>query len=111
MNIRSGIFSKAYNLAMLEFLISGITITAQPQSWQSIGPGGGGAFYSPAISPYNPEEIFFPSDMSDLFHTTNMGASFSIVNFQYITSGNMTKVQYTNDPKILYTINQHGWRY
>ena len=88
------------------FYISSISLLAQPQSWQSYGPGGGGALYSPSISHHNPLEIFIPTDMSDLFHTTDFGASYSTVHFKYITAGMMTKVQYTNNPKILYTINQ-----
>ena len=80
---------------------------SQPAAWQSFGPGGGGAFYCPQINPVNPKEFYVSSDMSDLFHTTDFGNSYSIVHFKYITSGSMTNVQFTNDPKILYTINQN----
>ncbi|MDQ1266124.1 MAG: hypothetical protein QG635_1276, partial [Bacteroidota bacterium] len=52
------------------------------------------------------QEIFFPTDMSDLFHTTDLGASYTTVHFKYITAGTMSQVQFTNDSKILYTINQ-----
>ena len=99
--------SKPTVFVLLLFSIFCLSLKAQPNSWQNIGPGGGGAFYSPSISPYNPNEIFFASDMSDLFHTTDLGNSYSIVNFQYITAGGMTKVQFTNNQKILYTINQN----
>jgi hypothetical protein len=91
------------------FLLSliSVKIYSQAAAWQSYGPGGGGALYSPVISPHNPQEIFFPTDMSDLFHTTDFGASYTTVHFKYITAGPMTNVQFTNEQNILYTINQN----
>ena len=77
---------------------------SQPAKWENIGPGGGGAFYCPSFNPANPNEYYLTSDMSDLFHTTDFGNSYNIVNFQYITAGGAS-VQFTNDKNILYTIN------
>lgn len=99
-------YTRCFNLLLFSVIVV-INLKAQPTMWQNIGPGAGGAFYSPSISPFNSDEVFFPSDMSDLFHTKDKGASYNIVNFQYITAGTMTKVEFTNDPMILYTINQH----
>ncbi len=107
MNIKILVSINAFFALCSVCFITSNVLLSQPTSWKSIGPGGGGAFYSPSISPFNPSEVFIPSDMSDLFHTTNLGNSFSIVNFQYITAGIPTKVQFTNQPNILYTINQH----
>ncbi|MCX6154325.1 MAG: T9SS type A sorting domain-containing protein [Candidatus Kapabacteria bacterium] len=97
----------SFSLAL--FLSAGAAniVFSQPANWTNIGPGAGGAFYNPQISPFNPNEIFFPSDMSDLFHTTDLGNTFKIINFQYITSGGSSLVQFTSDPKILYTIDNN----
>ncbi len=107
MNIKILVSINAFYTLCSFFFITSNVLFSQPTSWKNIGPGGGGAFYSPSISPFNPSEVFIPSDMSDLFHTTDLGSNFSIVNFRYITAGIPTKVQFTNQQNILYTINQH----
>ena len=94
-------------IPVLFFFFISSQLHAQPSTWKNIGPGGGGAFYVPQISPFNQSEIYFASDMSDLFHTTDGGNTVSIVNFQYITAGGVTRVSFTNDKNIIYTINQN----
>jgi photosystem II stability/assembly factor-like uncharacterized protein len=100
-------FRKQFLLILFLFLIALESPKSQPAQWENIGPGGGGAFYVPQISPFNPNEMFFSSDMSGLYHTTDLGNYCSIVNFQYVTAGGVTRVSFTNDQNILYTINQH----
>ena len=78
---------------------------AQPAEWQSRGMGGGGALFSPSISPHNEQEIFIACDMTDLFHSTTAGRNWEIVHFEEIRSLPDTKVQFTSDPNILYAIN------
>jgi len=34
---------------------------------------GGGAFFGPSFSPYNNNEVFAASDMSGVYHSTNLG--------------------------------------
>ena len=58
------------------------TCFAQPASWSSRGIGGGGALFSPSINPVNSSEYYIACDMSELFHTTNGGQTYSMVNFQ-----------------------------
>src|SRR5262249_39976305 len=43
--------------------------------------------------------------MSQLFHTTNGGASWQQVDFRQIQGGHETRVQYTEDPNILYALD------
>lgn len=80
-------------------------INAQPASWKSTGIGGGGAFFAPSISPANDNEYYVGSDMSDLFHTTDFGLSYTMVPFSKIEGGHYSAVQWTNDPNILYCID------
>jgi len=76
-----------------------------PASWESRGIGGGGAMFSPAINPLNPDEYYLACDMSELFHTTNFGLSYSQVNFDEMQAFNTSKVWFTVTPGLLYCIN------
>jgi photosystem II stability/assembly factor-like uncharacterized protein len=96
-------------LAMAGFLVSAASLSAQvPASWQSRGVGGGGAMYSPSINPINDSEYFVASDMSDLFHTTNFGDSYSLVDFRQVQAGHESGVRFTNNPLIAYTVSSPG---
>lgn len=81
------------------------SLFAQSNNWQPRGIGGGGALFSPSISPYNADEIFIACDMTDLFHTTNTGKDWQVVPFAEIRAYPDTRVQFTNDPDILYAIH------
>jgi photosystem II stability/assembly factor-like uncharacterized protein len=83
-----------------------IQLYSQPTKWTPKGIGGGGAFFAPSISPYDPQKIFMNSDMSELFFTTNSGLEWEVVPFVQITAFNETNVQFTSDLNILYTV--HG---
>jgi hypothetical protein len=80
-------------------LLSAIT------DWSSRGPGGGGAFFSPSFSPYNSNELYTVSDMSGLYHTTNLGQSWSVADFRQIQGGPASQVQFTSNPNILYALD------
>jgi len=79
---------------------------AQPSQWSARGIGGGGALFSPSWSPHNPNELFMACDMTELFHTTNLGQSWSAKHFRQIqTTNNRGLVQFTNTPSLLYTVD------
>jgi hypothetical protein len=42
--------------------------------------------------------------MSGLYHTTDFGSSYSLMDFRQIQGGHDSRVQYTQDPKTLYCI-------
>lgn len=84
---------------------SASSLHAQPPSWSSRGVGGGGALFSPSFSPYRPLELFVACDMSELFHTTNAGAPWTLIPFQQIEGNRSTHVQFTSDPNTLYAID------
>ena len=79
-----------------------------PTDWTIRGVGAGGALYAPAISPFNPQEYYFASDMSELYHTTNFGDSCSALNFQQIQGGHFSAVQFTSNANILYSLTYTG---
>ena len=88
------------------FILSFLSTTnAQPSTWTTTGIGGGGALYSPSINPANPNEIYMGCDMTELFHTTNQGATWTEKPFQQIQGGLYSEMQFTRDPTIRYCIN------
>jgi photosystem II stability/assembly factor-like uncharacterized protein len=76
-----------------------------PAQWSIVGAGGGGALYSPQFNPANPSEIYVASDMSQVFHTTNAGASWQELDFRQIEGGPESQVQFTDNPNIRYAID------
>ena len=80
-------------------------VLSQPAQWLSRGVGGGGALFAPSLNPANPNEFYVGCDMSELFHTTDFGGSFSTVPFQLIQGGHNSKVQFTVNPNLLYCIS------
>ena len=78
---------------------------SQITQWTSKGNGGGGALFSPSISPHNGNDIYMGCDMSELFHTTDLGNIWKEVDFREIVGNNGAEVQFTNDPNIMYCRN------
>ncbi|WP_254508378.1 Calx-beta domain-containing protein [Anatilimnocola floriformis] len=75
------------------------------QDWFERGAGGGGALFSPSINPLNPNEMYIASDMGQVFHTTNEGANWESVDFREIQGSNNSKMQYTVNPQIMYSLD------
>src|SRR5208282_3586337 len=80
-------------------------LLSAPTQWYTAGVGAGGAVYTPSLSPLNSSEVWLATDMSELFHTTNMGAAWTYPNFNQIQGDPSVVVQYTSNPQILYSIN------
>lgn len=86
-------------------IISTEHLNAQISQWTSKGIGGGGALFSPSLSAHDPNVIYMACDMSELFKTTDLGNSWNEVDYFEMQGNNGSKVQYTNDPDIMYCIN------
>lgn len=86
-------------------LLAAASAAAPPVSWEPRGPGGGGALFSPSLSPHQPGEMYVACDMSELFHTTDMGRTWTQADHRVIQGNRASQVWYTNDPMILYTID------
>jgi photosystem II stability/assembly factor-like uncharacterized protein len=77
-------------------------------SWESRGPGGGGALFSPSINPHDVDELFMASDLSGVFHSRDFGRSWETLSFRTIQGGFNSQFRFTPDPRIVYAINLQG---
>jgi len=96
---------KTITLLISSILISGI-VFSQPTTWASRGPGGGGAIVGAGISPFNGNEFYLTCDMSDMFHTTDFGQSYTIIPFTQLQVQNKSQVQFTSIASKLFTLNR-----
>src|ERR1700741_4614872 len=96
---------KHVSLFSLTFLMFFSFSFAQPASFQSRGVGGGGALFSPSFNPANPNEYYIACDMSELFHTADLGQSYNQVDFNQFNGGHNSKVCYTSTSGLLYSIS------
>lgn len=78
---------------------------SQPTTWNSRGVGGGGALFSPSINPANNNEYYISCDMSELFHTTDFGLTYSQVHFSEFIGGHNSKMCYTSTSNLLFSIS------
>ncbi len=92
-------------LLFLLILTANADTHSQISEWHARGPGGGGALFSPSFNPHNINEAYIACDMSELFRTTDLGATWKDAGFTNITGNNGANVRFTNDPQILYCIN------
>ena len=51
-------------------------------AWQIVGPGGGGTFYRPAISPHDPNLVFTTTDMTGCYVSENGGRTWRLFNLR-----------------------------
>lgn len=79
---------------------------APPARFISRGPGGGGAFFGPSINPYATDDLWIGSDMSDLFHSTDFGATWETVDFRVLVGGSAPgRMEFTAQPLVRYALN------
>ena len=83
-------------------------VSGPPSQWAPRGPGGGGALFAPSFSPHNQNELFIACDMSEVFHSTNLGASWELFDFRQIQGNRESQVRFTSNPSILYALDYTG---
>ncbi len=81
---------------------------AQPSTWYARGPGGGGSLFYPTINPANDNEFYIACDMSQLFHSTDFGVSYTQVPFTKLQVGNISTYEFTSNNSIAYCIANDG---
>lgn len=96
---------KQFSLFSFTYLILLIFSFSQPAIFQSRGVGGGGALFSPSFNPSNPNEYYISCDMTELFHTTDLGNTYTQVDFNQFVGGHNSKVCFTNTTGLLYSIS------
>jgi len=77
-----------------------------PERFVSRGPGGGGAFFAPAVNPFAPGEIWVGSDMSDLFVSKDFGRAWDTVDFRILQGGSRPgRMAFTSNPLVRYALD------
>ncbi len=91
----------------LLFLCSLCVLSARAQNgpWLSKGIGGGGAFYSPVISPHNAQELWVSSDMSGVYRSTSLGEDWQLQAGESLQGGNTVSLSFTSSPDTLFAID------
>ena len=84
-------------------LAIGFAAYAQPVSFSPKGVGGGGALFFPKINPANDNEFYVSCDMSELFHSTDFGNTYSQIHFSKLQVFNTSTWEFTNNPDIAYS--------
>jgi hypothetical protein len=79
--------------------------SAQPASFEPRGPGGGGALFAPSFNPADPNELTIACDMSELFRSTDFGASWTTVSAEEIQGGRSTRSAWTSSPLVRFAID------
>jgi len=77
---------------------------AQPSQFRASGVSGGSALFYPSISPHNNNIIYAASDVNGMFFTKNAGESWDIIPSKELVATTESKVHFTTDPNILYTV-------
>ncbi|MSP69564.1 MAG: T9SS type A sorting domain-containing protein [Bacteroidetes bacterium] len=75
---------------------------SQPTLFSQRGIGGGGALFFPAINPANEDEFYVSCDMSELFHSTDFGLSYSQIHHSKLQVFNTSTYEFTNNSNIAY---------
>jgi len=97
---------KLFILGQLLLLV--LSVSSQPIAFYPHGVGGGGALFFPTINPGNDNEYYVSCDMSQSFHTTNFGMTYSQCDFSQLQVSNNSTFEFTNDGFTAYTIYNDG---
>jgi len=77
-------------------------------AWTSLGLGGGGAMFTPAISPVDPGRILLNCDMSGSYRSTDGGRSWELIHYRQLTSSTtVSPAWHPVDPDVAFAAN--GW--
>jgi hypothetical protein len=95
--------------AVLFMTILGHPTLAEQTQWESRGIGGGGALFSPSLSPHDPAVITMATDMTGVFRTEDFGARWTTLPFRTLRGGGDTHVRFTADPSVLYAVHIGDW--
>ena len=98
------IFIRVIFISTIVFFLVSTAYTQAPTFFDSRGIGGGGALFSPSINPGNHHELYVGCDMSNLFHSTDEGQSWQMLNFKQVQGGHDSYVSFSK-ADTLYTVD------
>lgn len=90
-------------LFLLIFGIGNLSL-AQPTEFKPKGSGGGGYMYSPAISPFNQNELYLVCDMGGVYKSSSEGHMWEVYPYQQIIGTVKSQIQFTSSADTLYTV-------
>jgi len=77
--------------------------------WKSTGLSGGGAMYTPAISPHDPDLMLLNCDMGAAYRTTDGGKTWQMLHHErLLSSTELRPVFHPTDPNVAFAAS--GWR-
>ncbi|MBI3829853.1 MAG: hypothetical protein HY291_10065 [Planctomycetes bacterium] len=80
-----------------------------PSKWTPLGLSGGGAMFSPAISPADPKELIINCDMSGVYLSQDDGANWRIVHWEQLHSNTGCRPGFhPTDANVIFA--SAGWR-
>ena len=102
-------------LRVIAALLLGGCATAQqapPKAdYESVGLGGGGAMYSPASSPHDPNLMFVSSDMSGVYRSEDGGRTWRMLDKRQLRSAtSCCPVFHPTDPNVVYAFGDGSLR-
>ena len=97
------IMKKLSFLFPIVLLVLPLTLLSQPATFSPKGIGGGGSVFRPSINPANDNEFYISCDMSELFHSSDFGNSYSQLNQSKLQVFGNSTYEFTNDPDIAYS--------
>src|SRR4051812_22460083 len=89
-------------------VMSNICIAQQFGQFNSRGIGGGGALFFPTINPANDNEFYVSCDMSEMFHSTDFGLSYSQIPFSALQVSGVSTFEFTNNSSVAYSVYNDG---
>ncbi len=104
---------KAWRLfiATCSLLLTASAVRGQVLTWNPAGMGGGGALFLPSFDPHHRQDLYLSCDMGEIFHSTDLGISWSVPDFRQIGGGDVIgRIAYTSDPNVMYAISRNGDR-
>lgn len=84
-------------------------LTKDEKAWTSLGLCGGGAMFTPAISPANPDAILLSCDMGGAYRTTDGGRNWELIHYRQLTGSTTVRpAWHPTDPATAFAAG--GWR-
>src|SRR6516162_8724211 len=76
-----------------------------PQTWMALGLGGGGAMYTPAISPADPKRMLLSCDMSGVYRSIDGGKNWELIHYRQLSSATRVRpVWHPTDSHVAFAV-------
>ncbi len=83
-------------------------VPSPPAIFHSVGVGGGGALYNLSFNPKDSAESWMETDMGELFHTLDNGATWTYPDLDQVHAYHESRVQWTNIQGTIYVQDYNG---